>query len=68
MNPLAFLGFELSLAAELALLVWYWVELNMFQVLVYLIPPTIAAVFFGRSVLKALHTATAAAAAKPKKD
>ena len=70
-NPLSLLGFVASLLALLGLLVTYWLQLTMFAVLLYLIPPAIAAFFFGHSVLHALHTASVAATAaanKPKKD
>ena len=67
-STIAFIGFELSLAALLGLLVLYWLQLNMFEVLVLFIVPTTTCVMFGQRVLKALHATTTAAAAKAKKD
>jgi len=63
-NFLSFVGFVASLAAILGLLVVYWINLTMFDVLSYLILPSATAVWFGHRVLKALH----AAGSKAKKD
>ena len=62
---LPFLGFMVSFLSLPALLILYWLQLNMFTLLGYLTIPTFASVAFGHSVFSALH---AAGEGKPKKD
>jgi oligosaccharyltransferase complex subunit delta (ribophorin II) len=53
---LSFVTFHGSLFAILALYIWYWISLNIFQAIVFAAPLTLAAIVAGRGLLKSLHT------------
>jgi hypothetical protein len=57
---LPFIFFHGSLLAILLLYIWYWLRLNIFQALVFMIPLSLAAVVSGRYLLRALHTKSTA--------
>jgi hypothetical protein len=57
-------GFHGSIAALLALIGVYWLNLTFFSALSYMILPTVAAVFFGHRVLSAIHAHSTAAKEK----
>ena len=54
---LALCGFLLSLCTLLALLVLYWLALNMFTLLAALALPALAALASGHALFSALHAA-----------
>ena len=48
-------GFHGSLAALLAVIGVYWLNLTFFTALSYMVVPAVAAVFFGHRALRGLH-------------
>jgi len=52
---LQFVLFHGSLLAILLLYFWYWVKLNIFQAIIFLIPLSFSALVSGRYLLRSLH-------------
>jgi len=61
---LQFILFHGSLLAMLLLYFWYWVKLNIFQALIFLLPLSLAALVSGRYLLRSLHLSRSASKTK----